>query len=324
MNYKKRIVLGFFFILVGKFLVADSWSIQLLVQKPECNDLYTFWGEDPLASDELDNLDMVNWNPGITPWVDCYFPHPEWTSGAGNYAADIRNDSLTEKNWLTEIASSTNGYQDYSLEIQNIETLPEYYNCYLQYQDELFCLRDTNTITLMGNNSINFTIFTSFIPFILNNPDSLVVFHNIPYEINLNQVFGYYGEEDLNFSYIENQYIIQSIIDSIYTVSADSTWVGLTSAIITAFTANDSINLELDVSVFNYYYGDIDLNDEIDAYDASLIMQHIVQINNLQPEIQLRADVDGNQIIDAYDASLVLRFAVGFIDSFPILIRSRK
>ena len=324
MNKKKKIVFGVFFILCMKFLAANCWNIQLIIHKPECNDLYTFWGEDSLASDELDNLDMVNWNPGITPWVDCYFPHPEWTIGAGNYAADIRSDSLTEKSWFTEISSSTNGFQEYSLQIGNIESLPEYYNCYLQYQDALFCLRDSNEIVLTGNSSINCTIFTTFVPFILNRPDSLTVYHNIPYQINLNQVFSFYGEEVLNFSYSENQNLVQTIVDSIYSVFADSSWTGLTSTIIAAFSTNDSISLELDVNVFNHYYGDIDINDEIDAYDAALIMQHIVQIISLPAEIQMRADVDGSQIIDAYDASLILRYSVGYINSFPILLWKAK
>jgi len=51
-------------------------------------------------------------------------------------------------------------------------------------------------------------------------------------------------------------------------------------------------------------YGDVDGNGEVEAYDASLVLQYIVVlISGWDIEQITVANVDGNAIIDAYDAS---------------------
>jgi chitinase len=74
------------------------------------------------------------------------------------------------------------------------------------------------------------------------------------------------------------------------------------------------------------FYGDINEDGEITAFDASIVLQYIVGLDPL-PEIDPlpwsaerieRADVDGNDSIEAYDASLILRFVVGMINQFPV------
>lgn len=63
--------------------------------------------------------------------------------------------------------------------------------------------------------------------------------------------------------------------------------------------------------------GDVSLNGLIQAYDASLILQHEVSLITLDPLPLSVADVDGNNLIQAYDASLVQQLVVGSIVEFP-------
>ena len=66
-------------------------------------------------------------------------------------------------------------------------------------------------------------------------------------------------------------------------------------------------------------YGDVDGNGEVEAYDASLVLQYIVVlISGWDIEQITVANVDGNAIIDAYDASLILRYVNDIINIFPV------
>ena len=84
--------------------------------------------------------------------------------------------------------------------------------------------------------------------------------------------------------------------------------------------------LYYDMDVTNSFdYGDIDDNGQIQAYDASLVLNYVVG-NDPIPEIdpipweewrEERADVDLNEMIQAYDASLILNYVVGNIPELP-------
>ncbi len=70
--------------------------------------------------------------------------------------------------------------------------------------------------------------------------------------------------------------------------------------------------------------GDVSLNGTITAYDASLILQHLVSNITLTPTQQKVADITRNGAITAYDASQILQYNVGLILTFtpnPSLIR---
>ncbi|PID29649.1 MAG: hypothetical protein CSB55_01580 [Candidatus Cloacimonadota bacterium] len=73
-----------------------------------------------------------------------------------------------------------------------------------------------------------------------------------------------------------------------------------------------------------YQPGDIDQNNEIQAFDASLVLRYAVGFDPL-PEIdplpwedwrQESADVSGNGEVTAYDASLILQYVAGIINDF--------
>lgn len=67
----------------------------------------------------------------------------------------------------------------------------------------------------------------------------------------------------------------------------------------------------------NPLMGDVSLNGIIQAYDASLVLQHTVTLITLNPQQQIVADVSGVSGISALDASLILQYVVGIINYFP-------
>ena len=69
---------------------------------------------------------------------------------------------------------------------------------------------------------------------------------------------------------------------------------------------------DLPVDVPSYYFslGDLNLDLQIDAADALLILQYAVDLVKLENDRVLDGDVDGNGLVDARDALLVLRYAV--------------
>ncbi|MDP8220860.1 MAG: PKD domain-containing protein [Candidatus Stygibacter frigidus] len=74
-----------------------------------------------------------------------------------------------------------------------------------------------------------------------------------------------------------------------------------------------------------YPYGDVDHNLEVEAVDASLVMQYFCLIITDWENWQIIVgDVDGNGSVEAYDAALILRFTVDFIDEFPVETITRK
>jgi len=64
-------------------------------------------------------------------------------------------------------------------------------------------------------------------------------------------------------------------------------------------------------------WGDVSQNGKVSAYDASLVLQHVVGLITLLPEQQQVADVTGNGTITALDAALILQYTVGLITEFP-------
>ncbi|HEY9166525.1 MAG TPA: right-handed parallel beta-helix repeat-containing protein [Candidatus Kryptonia bacterium] len=69
----------------------------------------------------------------------------------------------------------------------------------------------------------------------------------------------------------------------------------------------------------NPLMGDVSLNGIVQAYDASLILEYVVNpsgdtLNAIQQSV---ADVSGNGGITAYDASLILQYVVNLISGFP-------
>lgn len=64
--------------------------------------------------------------------------------------------------------------------------------------------------------------------------------------------------------------------------------------------------------------GDASMNGEATAFDASLVLKHITELDTLSIAAQIAADVSASGDLSAYDASLLLQYAAGLIDCFPV------
>jgi len=69
--------------------------------------------------------------------------------------------------------------------------------------------------------------------------------------------------------------------------------------------------------ILNPLLGDVSLNGQVLAYDASLVLQYVVSLISLSPLQQLVAEVSGTGGISAFDATLILQYVAGIIPAFP-------
>lgn len=67
----------------------------------------------------------------------------------------------------------------------------------------------------------------------------------------------------------------------------------------------------------NPLLGDVSLNGQVRAYDASLVLQSLVPLISLTPLQQLVANVDYNGAIEALDAVYILQYVAGLIPALP-------
>ena len=74
----------------------------------------------------------------------------------------------------------------------------------------------------------------------------------------------------------------------------------------------------------NPVMGDVSLNGSVQAYDASLVLQHVAASITLSADQLAVADVSDESGVTAYDASLILQYVSGSIDVFPAELKSAK
>ncbi len=63
--------------------------------------------------------------------------------------------------------------------------------------------------------------------------------------------------------------------------------------------------------------GDVDLNGTVQAYDASLVLKHLVGGMDFMPVQAKNAQVTTDNLITSFDASVILRYITGIITSLP-------
>lgn len=85
----------------------------------------------------------------------------------------------------------------------------------------------------------------------------------------------------------------------------------------TGFVPTDTLNGWVKIQQVNL--GDVDLNGSVQAYDASLVLQHITLPGGLPlSALQKRnANVTTDNTISALDASVILRYITGIVTSLP-------
>ncbi|MDZ7821593.1 MAG: two-component regulator propeller domain-containing protein [Candidatus Marinimicrobia bacterium] len=67
----------------------------------------------------------------------------------------------------------------------------------------------------------------------------------------------------------------------------------------------------------NIFYGDVSLNGAVHAYDAALILKHLVGLEDLNPQQLLNANVSLDTTVSALDASLIFQHVAELIDTLP-------
>jgi hypothetical protein len=72
------------------------------------------------------------------------------------------------------------------------------------------------------------------------------------------------------------------------------------------------------ISLSDAKLGDVSGDGSITAYDAVLILQHIVNLIELTPDQKVSAEVSGHSPVTAFDAALILQYVVGLINKFPV------
>ena len=65
-------------------------------------------------------------------------------------------------------------------------------------------------------------------------------------------------------------------------------------------------------------YGDANLDVNVTAFDATIVLQDVVGLIELNDVAVIAADVSGDGNVTSFDASLILSYVVGLIDHFPV------
>jgi len=95
--------------------------------------------------------------------------------------------------------------------------------------------------------------------------------------------------------------------------------VGAHSVLLRVNDGTVNVEQEFTLTIINTPdYGDVSLNGSTSSLDASLVLQYLAGMLELDGEQMGNADVTGDTSVSAYDASLILQYSMELIDVFPI------
>ena len=63
--------------------------------------------------------------------------------------------------------------------------------------------------------------------------------------------------------------------------------------------------------------GDVSMNGSVSAFDASLVLQHLVGMDTLSSDQEVLGDVTDDNSLSALDAAIILMYVVGLVDELP-------
>jgi len=124
----------------------------------------------------------------------------------------------------------------------------------------------------------------------------------------------------------DNQYMGINNVNESFVINAENNWWGDNSGPThsgnpggTGDVVSDAVDYDpwLTDDANNPDMGDVSLNGDITAFDASLILQDFVGSITLNALQEMVADVSAVAGVTAYDASLILQYVVGLIHWFP-------
>lgn len=143
-----------------------------------------------------------------------------------------------------------------------------------------------------------------------------------------------YGASDPkinNCDFINNRSFAINNVNQSFNVDATNCWWGDNSG--PTYSANTGgkggkISDKVKYAPFktsgasNPLAGDVSLNGSVQAYDASLVLQHAVGSVTLSTAQKSVADVSGDGTITSYDGTLILQYVAGVNNVFPSELRS--
>ncbi len=156
----------------------------------------------------------------------------------------------------------------------------------------------------------------------------------VTYSTVAKNYYGVYATAASNpvFHYVDfdnNYYWSVNNVNKSFVIDATNCWWGSNLGPIQTNTQGNGTSVqELVTTSVNYapfllsgannpIMGDVSQNGAVQAYDASLVLQHVVGSITLNATQQQVADVSFAAGITAYDASLILQYVVGIITNFP-------
>lgn len=90
--------------------VPKGWRVKLRAENPaKAAKAQAVLGQFPGAGLNYDTADLNAMAPFAAPYLVMVFPHPDWTSGAGDYATDFRAFDNKPGSWLVELRADTAG-----------------------------------------------------------------------------------------------------------------------------------------------------------------------------------------------------------------------
>ncbi len=72
-----------------------------------------------------------------------------------------------------------------------------------------------------------------------------------------------------------------------------------------------NVTNDLKITARYYKYGDLDMNKQIEAADATVVLRYAAKLDELTDEQKILADVSGDKLIDPSDATKILRIVAG-------------
>jgi parallel beta-helix repeat protein len=138
-----------------------------------------------------------------------------------------------------------------------------------------------------------------------------------------------------NCDFNNNSYFSINNVDKSFTIEAPNCWWGSNNGPIQSDNQSDGSTEQETVSTYVNYSpwkttgsikplaGDVSLNGNVSAYDASLVLMNVVSLASFNETQAMVADVSGTTGITAYDASLILQYVVGLVQVFPVEIYAK-
>ncbi len=127
----------------------------------------------------------------------------------------------------------------------------------------------------------------------------------------------------------DNYFFAINNVNKTFTINATNCWWGSNLGPVQTNTAGNGTSVrELVTTSVNFtpfsttgatapLMGDVSLNGAVQAFDASLVLQHVVGSATLNSTQLMVGDVSFAAGVTAYDASLILQYVVGLIRNFP-------